>query len=192
VNQHPFFELLHLQLRKDCELCLPNRQHRRSAPNYVNIHPPALRRQPGYPGSRDRIMIPLGDTGCALCFWHELGRMDRNGALTLLRRLQSDIWAQASLRSAVERKIIPPAPATLNDAQVSEAAADLIASGKLIPVRTGVGSAGFAFCFLYELVLLGHKDTDADGTQDCPLRIGRILRRYDSTACQSTSRERDL
>jgi hypothetical protein len=39
----------------------------------------------------------------------------------------------------------------LNDAQVSEAAADLIASGKLIPVRTGVGSAGFAFCFLYEL-----------------------------------------
>jgi len=42
------------------------------------------------------------------------------------------------------------------------------------------------------LVLLGHKDTDADGTQDCPLRIGRILRRYDSTACQSTSRERDL
>jgi hypothetical protein len=87
--------------------------------------------------ARDRIMIPLGDTGFALCFWHELGRMDRNQALNLLRRSQSDIWAQASLRSVVERRMAPTTLTRLNDEQVLEAVADLIASGELVLVRTG-------------------------------------------------------
>ena len=82
-------------------------------------------------------MIPLGDTGFALCFWHEMGRMDRNQALSLLRRSQSDIWAVASLRSVVERRLAPTTLTRLNDEQVLEAVADLIASGELVLVRTG-------------------------------------------------------
>jgi hypothetical protein len=81
-------------------------------------------------------VIPLGDSGFALCFWHELGRMDRNQALHLLRRSQSDIWAQASLRSAIERRMPPTTLTRLNDDQVLEAVADLIASGELVLVRT--------------------------------------------------------
>ena len=138
VGQHPFLELLHLQLRKDCELCLPNRQHRRSAPKYVTIHPPAIAR-PAVLSYRERLdfMIPLGDTGFALCFWHEMGRMDRNQALSLLRRSKSDIWAQASLRSVVAKRSAPTTLTRFSDDQVLEAVADLIASGELVLVRTG-------------------------------------------------------
>jgi hypothetical protein len=82
-------------------------------------------------------MIPLGDTGFALCFWHEMGRMDRNQALHLLRRSQSDTWALASLRSVVEKRLAPTTLTRLNDEQVLEAVADLIASGQLVLVRTG-------------------------------------------------------
>jgi hypothetical protein len=62
--------------------------------------------------------------------------MDRNQALHLLRRSQSDIWAQASLRSAIERRMPPTTLTRLNDDQVLEAVADLIASGELVLVRT--------------------------------------------------------
>jgi hypothetical protein len=82
-------------------------------------------------------MIPLGDTGFALCFWHEMGRMDRNQALHLLRRSQSDTWALASLRSVVEKRLAPTTLTRLNDEQILEAVADLIASGQLVLVRTG-------------------------------------------------------
>ena len=80
-------------------------------------------------------MIPLGDTGFALCFWHEMGRMDRNQALNLLRQSKSDIWAQASLRSVVANRSANTLT-RLNDDQILEAAADLIASGELVLVRT--------------------------------------------------------
>jgi len=82
-------------------------------------------------------MIPLGDTGFALCFWHEMGRMDRNQALHILRRSQSDTWALASLRSVVEKRLAPTTLTRLNDEQILEAVADLIASGQLVLVRTG-------------------------------------------------------
>jgi hypothetical protein len=82
-------------------------------------------------------MITLGDTGFALCFWHELGRMDRNQALALLRRSRSDAWAMASLRSVVEKRMPPATLARWSDDQVLEAVADLIASGQLLLVRTG-------------------------------------------------------
>jgi len=87
-------------------------------------------------------MIPLGDTGFALCFWHEMGRMDRNQALNLLRRSKSDIWAQASLRTVVAKRSAPTTLTRLNDDQILEAVADLIASGELVLVRTGDHAAG--------------------------------------------------
>jgi len=82
-------------------------------------------------------MIPFGDTGFALCVWHELGRMDRNQALTLLRRSQSDIWAQASLHSVVDKRFVPTTMTRMSDEQVLEGVADLIASGELVLARTG-------------------------------------------------------
>jgi hypothetical protein len=87
-------------------------------------------------------MIPLGDTGFALCYWHEMGRMDRNQALDLLRRSKSDIWAQASLRTVVAKRSAPTTLTRLNDDQILEAVADLIASGELVLVRTGDHAAG--------------------------------------------------
>lgn len=87
-------------------------------------------------------MIPLGDTGFALCFWHEMGRMDRNQALTLLRRSQSDIWALASLRRVVEKRSAPTTLTRLNDQAVLEAVADLIASGELVIIRTDDHATG--------------------------------------------------
>ena len=82
-------------------------------------------------------MIQLGDTGFALCFWHEMGRMDRNQALALLRRSRSDFWALASLRGVIEKRMAPTTLTRLSDEQILEAAADLIASGELVLVRTG-------------------------------------------------------
>ena len=121
--------------------------------NYVNIHRRHCAVGHAILVARDRIMIPLGDTGCALCFWHELelGWTDRNRALTLLRRVQSDVSSQASLRNVVERRLALNPPSRLNDQQVLEAAADLVASGKLILVRAALGDTGFALCFRYEL-----------------------------------------
>ena len=87
-------------------------------------------------------MIPLGDTGFALCFWHEMGRMDRSQALNLLRQSKSDIWAQASLRSVVAKRSVPTALTRLNDDEILETVADLIASGELVLVRTGDHEVG--------------------------------------------------
>jgi hypothetical protein len=85
-------------------------------------------------------MITLGDGGFTLCFWEKLSpadklcRMDRNRALSLLRRSQSDIWVQASLRRLVASRLPPTALVRLNDEQVREAVADMIASGQLVLV----------------------------------------------------------
>jgi hypothetical protein len=87
-------------------------------------------------------MIPLGDTGFVLCFRHEMGRMDRNQALDLLRRSKSDIWAQASLRSVVAKRSASTTLTRFNDDQILEAVADLIASGELVLVRTGDRAIG--------------------------------------------------
>jgi len=87
-------------------------------------------------------MIPLGDTGFALCFWSELGRLTREQALQLLRRSQSDIWAQAALRTVVEKRTPPTTLPRLNEDQVLEAVADLIASGELVLIRTGDHAIG--------------------------------------------------
>ena len=62
--------------------------------------------------------------------------MDRNWALTLLRRSRSDMWAQASLRSVVVKRSAPTTLTKFNDEQVLGAVADMIASGELILVRT--------------------------------------------------------
>jgi hypothetical protein len=87
-------------------------------------------------------MILLGDTGFALCYWSELGRLTREQALQLLRRSQSDVWAQAALRTVVEKRTPPTALPRLNEDQVLEAVADLIASGELILIRTGDHAIG--------------------------------------------------
>ena len=87
-------------------------------------------------------MIPLGDSGFVVCSWHEMGRMDRTQALNLLRRSKSDVWAQASLRSLVSNRSAPTTLTRLNDDQILEIVADLIASGELILVRTGEHAAG--------------------------------------------------
>jgi hypothetical protein len=71
--------------------------------------------------------------------------MDRNQALFLLRRSQSDIWAQASLRRLVANRLPPAALDRMSDEQVREAVADMIASGELVVVWThdhGVVSEG--------------------------------------------------
>jgi len=87
-------------------------------------------------------MIPLGDTGFALCFWHELGRMDRDQALNLLRRSKSDIWAQASLRSLLADRSSPTALTRLTDEEILGMVADLIASGELALLRTNTPTRG--------------------------------------------------
>ena len=87
-------------------------------------------------------MIPLGDSGFVVCFWHEMGRMDRTQALGLLRRAKSDVWVQASLRSLVSNRSAPTTLTRLDDDQILEVVADLIASGELILVRTGERAAG--------------------------------------------------
>ncbi len=87
-------------------------------------------------------MITLGDSGFALAFWEKasrtdkLCRMDRNQALLLLGRSQSDIWIQASLRKLVANRLFRTALPRLNDEQVREAVADMIASGALVLVWT--------------------------------------------------------
>ena len=87
-------------------------------------------------------MITLGDSGFALEFWEKasrtdkLCRMDRNQALLLLGRSQSDIWIQASLRKLVANRLPRTALPRLNDEQVREAVADMIASGELVLVWT--------------------------------------------------------
>ncbi|MFN7993049.1 MAG: hypothetical protein U0Q18_05585 [Bryobacteraceae bacterium] len=87
-------------------------------------------------------MIQLGGSGLALCFWHELGRMDRSQALNLLLQTQSDVWVMSSLRRLIELRSAEPGFAKLTDRAVLEAAADLIASGELVLVRTGDRSTG--------------------------------------------------
>ena len=93
-------------------------------------------------------MIPLGDSGFALCFWEKLSRtdklcrMDRSQALLLLGRWQSDIWLQASLRNLVANRLPPTALPRLNDEQVRETVADMIASGAVVLVWTRDYSVG--------------------------------------------------
>ena len=87
-------------------------------------------------------MITLGDSGFALSFWEKLSRtdklcrMDRSQALLLLGRWQSDIWLQASLRNLVANRLPPTALPRLNDEQVRETVADMIASGAVVLVWT--------------------------------------------------------
>jgi hypothetical protein len=105
-------------------------------------------------------MISLSDKGFALCSREELRlsasgikqnagepeaqapeswtehRMDRSQALDLLRRSQSDIWAQASLRRLLANGLPPTALSKLSDDQIAEAIVDMVASGKLVLARS--------------------------------------------------------
>ena len=62
-------------------------------------------------------MIQLGDTGFALCFWHEMGRMDETRRW-LSCAGESDFWALASLRGVIEKRMAPTTLTRLSDEQI--------------------------------------------------------------------------